>query len=293
MSSTTPRSKVNAAVTTPVKRTVIAPPVSESPGTWKHPQLDEIQRRRNASTFTEKNMRQVALGAGMLLALWAVEYSVATYLNFDFLSRSTRSYFAWAFTILHAGPIANIGLALLPLVRPTDNLTDIPLSNEQRQLLGLPLLAGSSAETKFNTPPRYSRTPSMADSANSRASYNGSPLSGRGSPAAVSPLKNSQFSPITSPLQHKSAQFSPISSPLQHKTGSSTPKLGFLGSSTSSNRRPSFGSNTPLLGAGNSSSNSLFADIGTPSPASKRASVGLNSKWLYEKSRRQSGNWGQ
>ncbi|KKF96877.1 Protein HID1 [Ceratocystis platani] len=276
MSSAAYRSQSNAAITTPVKKTTIPPLASESPGTWKHPQLDEIQRRRNASTFTEKNMRQVALSIGALLALWALEYAVTSYLNFDFLSRSTRSYFAWAFTVLHAAPIANIGLALLPLVRPVDNLADIPLSNEQRHLLGLPLLAVPTADAKFSTPPRYSRTPSMADSVNSRASYNGSPLSGRGSPAAVSPLKNSQFSPITSPLQHKSAQFSPISSPLQHKTSNNMPKLGFLGSSTSSTRRPSFGSNSPSLGVGSSSSANLFADLGTPSPASKRASVGLN-----------------
>ena len=42
-----------------------APP---SPGTWRHPQLDEIIRRQNAATFGDSNLRQVKWNGWTLLA---------------------------------------------------------------------------------------------------------------------------------------------------------------------------------------------------------------------------------
>lgn len=44
--------------------------VTDSPGTWRHPRLDEITRRRNATTFSEKNARQIAYGAISLASIW-------------------------------------------------------------------------------------------------------------------------------------------------------------------------------------------------------------------------------
>jgi nucleoporin POM34 len=61
-------------MSTPVKSTPVkAAPVTDSPGTWRHPRLDEITRRRNATTFTEKNVKQIAYNAIALLALWALQ----------------------------------------------------------------------------------------------------------------------------------------------------------------------------------------------------------------------------
>lgn len=58
------------------------------------------------------------------------------------------------------------------------------------------------------------------------------------------------------------------------------------------NRRSSYGSPSPLgpgLG-GSVLGGSVFGAPSTPSPTAGRgASVGLNSKWLYEKGRRDSG----
>jgi nucleoporin POM34 len=86
-----------------------------------------------------------------------------------------------------------------------------------------------------------------------------------GSPAAGS-VSGSPYSPVSSPL-------------LQKAVGG-----GFNGS-----RRQSYGSASPLgLGV---SRGSTFEAPSTPTPAgSKSSNVTLNSKWLYDKGRRNSGN---
>lgn len=167
----------------------------------------------------------------------------------------------WAWFVFQLIPLFNIGFACLPLVRPEDDLTDIPLTSAQRKLLGLaPASAAATPDARFSTPPRYSRTPSIAGSAGSRGSYASSPLSGRGSPI----VQGSSGSPLGSPLFQKS--------------------VGPFGNV----RRSSIGSASPF---GASSSTNLFSDTGSPSPSGgKRTSVGLNNKWLYEKSRRSSGS---
>lgn len=57
---------------TPVKATTATPDAlaTDSPGTWRHPRLDEITRRRNATTFSEKNARQIAYGVASIVAIW-------------------------------------------------------------------------------------------------------------------------------------------------------------------------------------------------------------------------------
>ena len=105
----------------------------------------------------------------------------------------------------------------------------------------------------------------------SRASYSSSPLSGRGSPTINGNLGGSPYSPAGSPLGQKT-----------------------FGNGTNGNRRSSIGSHSPLgapLALGASTASSIFSDPGTPTPAAgKRTSVGLNSKWLYERGRRSSGS---
>lgn len=54
---------------TPVRSTTVEAS-TDSPGTWRHPRLDEITRRRNATTFSEKNVRQIAYGVASLAAVW-------------------------------------------------------------------------------------------------------------------------------------------------------------------------------------------------------------------------------
>ena len=73
--------------------------------------------------------------------------------------------------------------------------------------------------------------------------------------------------------------FSPIASPLLQKA---------MGGGMNGARRHSYGSPSPL-GPGASRIN-LPEAPGSPSPAAKAPSVGLNSKWLYDKGRRNSGS---
>ncbi|OLN84922.1 Nucleoporin POM34 [Colletotrichum chlorophyti] len=271
-----------AAVSTPVKSTPQKPTaIVDSPGTWRHPRLNEITRRRNATTFSEKNVRRIALNVAFILGLWLsqllsksyipAQWCVsrrqlsATHLTINRLSESLRSYLGWAYYLIQLIPLANIALAVLPLLRPADDLADIPLTPAQRKLLGLPpSSAAATPDATYSTPPRYSRTPSLAGSPASNRSYSGSPLSGRGSPALGASLNGQSYSP--SPLNNSPSKFS---------------------ASLNSNRRSSFGSSTNL---GASTGSSLFPDPGTPSPSTgKRTSVGLNNKWLYERGRRSSG----
>lgn len=151
---------------------------------------------------------------------------------------------------------------MLPLFRAADDLSDIPLTATQRKLLGLaPSSRPATPNAAYSTPPRYSRTPSLAGSVASNRSYNSSPLSGKGSPALGGNSSGLSYSPAGSPSK----------------------LIGGL----NNNRRSSFGSASPL---GERSGSSLFPDPTSPSPsAGKRTSVGLNNKWLYERGRRSSG----
>ena len=56
-------------VMTPVKQTTAAPPVTESPGNWRHPRLAEITQRRSKTVFSEKNSRQIAYNVAALAAI--------------------------------------------------------------------------------------------------------------------------------------------------------------------------------------------------------------------------------
>lgn len=273
-------------MSTPVKSTPVkaALPETDSPGTWWHPRLNEITRRRNATTFSEKNLRRIGYNIVALLAMWSVQ--LVARLNVDpqkydyahpcprlcrvltllvpSLPYTFRAYLSWAWFVVQLVPWVQIAMACLPLLRTPDDITDIPLTAAQRKLLGLPpSSAPPTPDAKFSTPPRYSRTPSLAGSVGSRASYNSSPLSGRGS-VGGSP------SPYNGP-----------GSPLLSKSMS-----GLV-----NGRRSSFGSASPF---GANSSPNLFNESLSPSSPSpsggKRTSVGLNSKWLYEKGRRSSGS---
>ncbi|KAG5977717.1 hypothetical protein E4U55_006557 [Claviceps digitariae] len=254
-------------MSTPVHSTpIMAAPAVDSPGTWRHPRLNEITRRQNATAFTEKNIRQIAYNVVALLALWSARLIAKLKINPQHVPSTFRTYLSWAWFVFQIIPLIQIGLACIPLVRAKDDLADIPLTAGQRKLLGLsPSSAPPTPDAKFSTPPRYSRTPSIAGSIASRASYTSSPLSGRGSPV------------VQGSFGATGSQYSPVSSPLLQKNLS-----GF-----GNTRRSSFGSTSPFA---QSTASNIFSDPGSPSPSGgKRTSVGLNSKWLYERGRRSSG----
>ncbi|QSS53265.1 nuclear pore complex component [Histoplasma capsulatum var. duboisii H88] len=95
-----------------------------SPGTWRHPQLKEIVRRQNASTFGDRNVKKIALNGGCLITS-------------GFLGTSFRQCYQWLGSMLNIPTypdlvllairlllLLNIVVALYPLYRPKDDLSD-------------------------------------------------------------------------------------------------------------------------------------------------------------------------
>lgn len=69
-------------MSTPVKSTPTkTAPAVDSPGTWRHPRLNEITRRREASTFSEKNVLKIAYNIGTLLAMWIIQMVAGAYID--------------------------------------------------------------------------------------------------------------------------------------------------------------------------------------------------------------------
>ncbi|KAK3308600.1 nuclear pore complex component-domain-containing protein [Chaetomium strumarium] len=278
---------VAQAQSTPVRQ-IAAPSssVQDSPGNWKHPRLTEITRRRNLSTFGEKNIRQIVYNAMALFAIGLLRQMFPYFVRWFF--PELKHYTNWIYAALTVLPLINIGLALLPLLRTQDDLSDIPLTPAQRKLLGLPPSSKpATPDSVYSTPPKYSRTPSMAGSPASIKSYTSSPLSNLASPVSA---QYSSPRPGTSPSKLHPSPYSPSAvSPLLQKA---------VGGGLNGGRNASFGSPSSLGAStasslfGASTASSMFGDgPPTPTPATgKRSSVSLNNKWLYEKGRRSSGS---
>lgn len=283
-------SRVVARISTPTKPpstpTAQTTPSTPQTGTWQHPRFAEIARRQNATTFSDRNIRSVVYNAGSLFLCWVGEKSIhsqyaappvfcscRTSVNLCTFSlpslvqlvANLSPYPSYLYNILRLILVMNILIALSPLLRPKDTLSDIPLTPAQRSLLGLPATATPPTPgSTYITPPRYARSPAPRNSASntpiSSSPLSGSP-SGRNSPINGTPSKEGRGSP-----------FSPNASPLLHKT-------------FNNQRRSSYGSPGPLGRIG--------AEPGTPSPSGGgKASVGLNNKWLYEKGRASQGAGG-
>lgn len=48
-------------------------PVTESPGNWQHPRIDEITRRQNATVFTSDNVKTIVYNVGALVILGFIQ----------------------------------------------------------------------------------------------------------------------------------------------------------------------------------------------------------------------------
>ena len=157
--------------------------------------------------------------------------------------------------------IFNIIYAFSPILNQKDDLSDIPLTPSQRALLGLePNSRPATPGSQYITPPRYGRSSTPGSGSRSKSV---SPFSGKNSLGAIG----------------TGISYSPSASPLFQKTFS-----------RDVTRRLSYSTPSPLglNRAANESSSSLIAPA--PSPTiGKGASVGLNSRWLYEKGRSGSG----
>ena len=249
------------------------PIATPSPGRWRHPRFDEITQRQKASTFDENSVRRILYNFVFIIALYLLRKCLTSNPGtLDYLlSDHSQTYVHTSLLYIFLLPVYNIVMALLPIYSGQDNVSDIPLTPSQRALLGLdpnatpPLTPG----TQYITPPRYARSPTPRNS--SPASNRSTPRS-RKERSSESPSFGNSFSiSNASPLWSQTSGFN-----------ASNDSLGW--------RRSSFGSPSPL---GPGKNDSLWSAPATPSPLAGKgqgtASVGLNSRWLYERGRVGSG----
>lgn len=279
-----PRTLPRAPATPPTPATpAVQTEQQPTPGSWRHPNLYEITKRQYATTFDERHIRSILMNGFCLVMsvvvpnfvprvalLRFVQYVLfyGSYMTLGLIDARLQladlmklvPYSPWILGAIRLLFIINIGRALQPLLLSPDDVADIPLTPSQRAAVGLdpdvstPQTLGSVASPNYITPPRYQK--STPRSSFGTPSERGSPLSG--SPRALGmSTSHSPFSPSNgSPL-------------FQKVVGGSATK--YLAGS------PSGGSS--LFDSGSS------ATPGTPTPVTGKASVGLNSKWLYEKRR--------
>ncbi|KAJ5089123.1 hypothetical protein N7532_007807 [Penicillium argentinense] len=211
---------------------------SDTPGKWRHPQLGEVVRRQNASTFDDKNLRRLVSNAGALVVTWVYGSTFKSYMRHVFDPENHPVYHHLPLLLVQLFFAFNIFIALYPLFRRKDDFSDIPLTPNQRALLGLDPNATPPATpgTTYVTPPRYRVS----------TSRKASPASANGH----SPSSPLSATPGLSGRRVSSGPFSPASSPLFHKAVSNE------NVARGSVRRQSIGSSSPLARS-NSFSNSL------------------------------------
>ncbi|KAI9760508.1 MAG: hypothetical protein M4579_001593 [Chaenotheca gracillima] len=257
---------------TPAPGTPSAPHQNPAPltptGTWRHPKLDEITKRQNATTFNDRNIRIVLWNGISLFGTWAIGWVMRVVFSPIYNLTAPLSpytyYPLWAIRLLL---LFNVLQALAPLLRPKDDLLDIPLTPSQRALLGLDpkISSPKTPGAQYITPPRYPRssTPASRTPGSQQSAYSTSPLSRQETPSRGR-ANGSPFSPSPSSMLQKA----------------------FGGSDKDLVRRNSYGSPVPLGAGANGSSSSLAKMPSTPSPSSgKGPSLGLNNRWLYERGR--------
>ncbi|TGJ79369.1 hypothetical protein E0Z10_g9388 [Xylaria hypoxylon] len=136
MASTTAQTALSTPTKAPFKPS--ATPITESPGTWRHPHHREITKRKEASILTEKNIRRIIINFLLLVILIFLQSYVKKLLPPKRLDPQVWTYFKYTYYTLLAVPFFNICLNFWPLFRAKDEVSDIPLTPGQRRLLGLP-----------------------------------------------------------------------------------------------------------------------------------------------------------
>ncbi|KAH8591045.1 nuclear pore complex component-domain-containing protein [Bisporella sp. PMI_857] len=242
-----------------------ATPSTPVGGAWRHPQIEEISRRQNASSFTDRNVKNIGYNTAGLIAVWVLGRLLSS--TFPSLFQSGSALDPYALYIYHGVQIIfvyNVIIAFSPLFRTKDDLSDIPLTPAQRKLLGLPPTSKPPTPgSQYSTPPRFPRssTPLSGSPAGKPGSYNNSPLSGT--------------------PRRESSSFASGAIPFIQKVNG-----GLNGS-----RRASYGSSSPLGAANSRGVSNVPETPATPTPAvGKGATVGLSNKWLYDTGRRNSGS---
>ncbi|KAJ8099308.1 nuclear pore complex component-domain-containing protein [Lipomyces tetrasporus] len=130
-------------------------------GEWRHPAFDQLHDRVGKTEFTQATSRKMFLNAlawlvysvvlswlkkwNWMQELWAMDEKFAR--NMTYIGTILQMLFLW-----------NIVDGLIRLLRPRDKLEDIPLTPNQRKLMGLDVNVTTSSPGKPLTPPKYVKT---------------------------------------------------------------------------------------------------------------------------------------
>ncbi len=313
------------------------PTPSSTPGKFRHPLTTEILKRNATSTITERHVKSAVTNAAALLASFVfsnVYYSryvqeqlesrtridaisITRLMNTTGLSDASKvpSYALLFVRLLFCVNIALLLRPALPYAPIHDEISDIPLTPFQRQLLGLapstqstPTSADSA--TGYVTPPRYRRVSNSpysggsnngpdrgsADRRSISANYSASPLTTSRYTLGFSPTPSQSVARRTASGSPFSA--SPTASPLFHKAINNQSQSQIADTDFNASTFSSFGTSTTTgFGAsGLHRSQSMrerqrprreSLEPGSPSPArGPQIMPGVNYKWLYDKGRK-------
>ncbi|KAK6523810.1 hypothetical protein TWF281_001778 [Arthrobotrys megalospora] len=266
-----------------------------TPGSWKHPKLDEVLRRQDARSFSDRRVSRALKNAGALGTTFVITHLFYGSRIYSGLPRNDVAnifYLGVFYSIFITRVILayNIAFAIVgPLLGP-DPMTDIPLTEDQRSSLSLPptpqsAVANHPADVShYITPPRYNRS----------------------SPLPQSPLTNRPTTPTQTTPGRTFANISGINvSGKPRVTAAGSPiGPGQLLGSPGSFRSPSPVFNTPspykTIGSGLEKRHSFSSPMGTGArngligqgslagtmQGNMSPSVVASGKWLHEQRNR-------
>ncbi|KAK9456396.1 nuclear pore complex component-domain-containing protein [Dipodascopsis uninucleata] len=164
-----PTVKREDVLTSPESRLISELPTGSLPSTpkdvprgeWRHPAFDVLHTRVSKAEFTQATSRKMFLNAASWLAYsiavhwlrkwnWIQELSTANEKfskNMTYIGIILQLLFLW-----------NILDGIMRLLKPRDKLEDIPLTPNQRKLMGLDVNVKSNSAGRPVTPPKYVKT---------------------------------------------------------------------------------------------------------------------------------------
>lgn len=187
--------------TTPYKSAASTPSGTPT-GSWRHPAMDIVAQRNSQKGFTETTSHRFMINAISLFLCWFVVafFRQSSTLRDLVPNSPTISFYAfYALWGVRSLLIWNILESLYKLFRPVDEFTDIPLTPEQRRLLGLnpdAPLSPAAAEGSIIIPPRYTKNAPSSSRTGSPIPFNTSvtspsPPQGRKATATPPPMNPS------------------------------------------------------------------------------------------------------
>ncbi|KAF3200866.1 hypothetical protein TWF106_005453 [Orbilia oligospora] len=146
-----------------------------TPGSWKHPKLDEVLRRQDARSFSDRRVSRALKNVGALGTTFVVTHFFYNSRIYSSLPRNdvANVFYLGIYYLIFVIRIIltyNTVFAIIgPLLGP-DPMTDIPLTDDQRSILSLPptphstIINHAGEVSQYITPPRYNRSSPLPQS---------------------------------------------------------------------------------------------------------------------------------